>query len=551
MALPGGQGWLDLFRDVTSEVALNRALAEAANTDHLTRLLNRRGGELAIAREVARARRDRSPLAFAMFDVDRFKRINDTLGHGAGDRVIAAVTAAVSASVRGYDLPIRWGGEEVLVVLPGAELADARTVSERVRAAVAAIQLEGIPPVTISAGVALLSPQRAQRRGGHRPGRRAAVPGQGRRPRSRLRLGFRPRGPRYSCGSMAPPKSSASFARVAEMHGQGNRRSKDDWELYRRHRERLTRTIDGVGQAVGPGAPPGGRLCLLGAGNCNDVQLDALAQRFGTIHLVDIDGAALDRARARQQPEVRARLVLHPGVDLTGLLGQLDAWGGEEPDLATQQKAIDAGAAAATQGAARRRLRRGGVLLPDEPARLEPGGRGRGGWHAAGRASSGRRRDPSPTVGVEIRLVMLTIHLRTLAALVRPGGAALLASDITSSDLYPLDDLGAGRRSAGAGRPAGARPAGGLRRRQPGVDLARAAQGSRAEGQLRRPGGAGPLAVDRPVRPDLPGLPAAAAPQVARWRRRALPAGGRARGVRDPVRVPWSIVAYFRPAAGR
>jgi two-component system cell cycle response regulator len=157
VALPGGQGWLDLFRDVTSEVALNRALAEAANTDHLTRLLNRRGGELAIAREVARARRDRSPLAFAMFDVDRFKRINDTLGHGAGDRVIAAVTAAVSASVRGYDLPIRWGGEEVLVVLPGAELADARTVSERVRTAVAAIQLEGIPPVTISAGVALLS----------------------------------------------------------------------------------------------------------------------------------------------------------------------------------------------------------------------------------------------------------------------------------------------------------------------------------------------------------------------------------------------------------
>jgi two-component system cell cycle response regulator len=156
VALPGGQGWLDLFRDVSSEVALNRALAEAANTDHLTRLLNRRGGQLAIAREVARARRDRSPLAFAMFDVDRFKRINDTLGHAAGDQVIAAVTAAVSASVRGYDLPIRWGGEEVLVVLPGAELPDARTVCERVRAAVADIRLDGIPPITISAGVALL-----------------------------------------------------------------------------------------------------------------------------------------------------------------------------------------------------------------------------------------------------------------------------------------------------------------------------------------------------------------------------------------------------------
>jgi hypothetical protein len=240
-----------------------------------------------------------------------------------------------------------------------------------------------------------------------------------------------------------PPKPSASFARVAEMHGQGNRRSKDDWELYRRHRERLTRTIDGVGQVVAGGAEPGGRLCLLGAGNCNDVQLDVLAQRFQTIHLVDIDGAALDRARARQQPEVRPRLVLHPGVDLTGLLGQLDAWAGEEPDLAAQQKAIDAGTAAATQGlpagscdvavscCLMSQLGWSLEAAVEEVARRQ----GRKQWAPQPRPQGGE-----PTVGVEIRLVMLTIHLRTLAALVRPGGAALLASDITSSDLYPLEE---------------------------------------------------------------------------------------------------------------
>jgi hypothetical protein len=243
-----------------------------------------------------------------------------------------------------------------------------------------------------------------------------------------------------------PPKSSASFARVAEMHGQGNRRSKDDWELYRRHRERLTRTIDRVGQAVAGDAAPNGRLCLLGAGNCNDVQLDVLAQRFQTIHLVDIDGAALDRARARQLPEVRSRLELHPGVDLTGLLGQLDAWGGEEPDLATQQKAIDAGTAAATLGlpAGTCDVAVSCCLMSQLGWSLEAAVE-----EVARRQGRKQQRAPrpqggEPTVGVEIRLVMLTIHLRTLAALVRPGGAALLASDITSSDLYPLDDLGSG-----------------------------------------------------------------------------------------------------------
>ena len=239
----------------------------------------------------------------------------------------------------------------------------------------------------------------------------------------------------------APQKPSASFARVAEMHGQGNRRSKDDWELYRRHRERLTGTIDGVGQVVAGGAATGGRLCLLGAGNCNDVQLDVLAQRFQTIHLVDIDGAALDRARARQQPEVRARLVLHPGVDLTGLLGQLDAWGGEEPDLATQQKAIDTGTAAAIAGlpAGTCDVAISCCLMSQLGWSLEAA------VEEVARRQGRKQRAPQgsePAVGVEIRLVMLTIHLRTLAALVRPGGAALLASDITSSDLYPLDELG-------------------------------------------------------------------------------------------------------------
>jgi hypothetical protein len=238
---------------------------------------------------------------------------------------------------------------------------------------------------------------------------------------------------------MSSQKPSPSFARVAEMHGQGNRHSKDSWELYRRHRERLTATIDGVGEAVGA-QPASGRLCLLGAGNCNDVDLGRLAGRFAAIHLVDIDGAALDRARARQTPEVRARLMLHAGVDLTGLLGQLDGWRGEEPDLATQQRAIDAGTASLVQA-----LPAGCDVAVSCCLMSQLGWSLEAAVEQVARRQGRKQREPQghePTVGVEIRLVMLTIHLRTLAALVRPGGAALLASDITSSDLYPLDELG-------------------------------------------------------------------------------------------------------------
>jgi two-component system cell cycle response regulator len=156
--LPAGNGWLDIYRDVTSEVDLSRALADAANTDHMTRLLNRRGGEQAIAREVSRATRDRTPLAFALLDVDHFKKVNDVHGHAVGDRVLSEIAAVVAATVRAYDLAVRWGGEEILLALPGAEPADARAVVERVRVQVENHQVVNLPSVTLSAGVDQLQP---------------------------------------------------------------------------------------------------------------------------------------------------------------------------------------------------------------------------------------------------------------------------------------------------------------------------------------------------------------------------------------------------------
>ena len=216
--------------------------------------------------------------------------------------------------------------------------------------------------------------------------------------------------PRVS--SLGMPARPAALAAVRDKHAQGNRRAKDDWELYRRHREHLTAAIAGLAPAT-PGAP----LVLLGAGNCNDVDLAALAPRFAAVHLVDIDPAALDRARARLPPELRARTVAHGGVDLTGLLAALDRGGaiGEATAAAPGAIAAAVGVSAAV------------VVSCCLLSQL--------GWSLD--AATGAD-DPR---AMDLRIAALTVHLRTLAALTAAGGAALIAADIVSSAQYPLEDL--------------------------------------------------------------------------------------------------------------
>src|SRR5688572_5276182 len=90
-------------------------------------------------------------------------------------------------------------------------------------------------------------------------------------------------------------------------------------ESYREHRDQTTRL------ALESAKPDvAGTLCVLGAGNCLDLDLPRLAERFAKVHLVDVDRGALEGALSRQTPEVQARLVLHAPVDLSGLLDKLE-----------------------------------------------------------------------------------------------------------------------------------------------------------------------------------------------------------------------------------
>ena len=141
-----------------------RRIRLLAMTDELTGVGNRRRIDAAGELAVAQARATGTPLAVLTFDLDNFKRINDTQGHAAGDRVLIAVVRACERTLRAHDLLGRLGGEEFVVLAPDTAREGALQVGERLRAAVASLDLSAIAPdlhVTISLGLALLRPRDA------------------------------------------------------------------------------------------------------------------------------------------------------------------------------------------------------------------------------------------------------------------------------------------------------------------------------------------------------------------------------------------------------
>jgi diguanylate cyclase (GGDEF)-like protein len=151
--LPGGVGQIISVTDVTTELAFARGQERLARHDVVTGLLNRRGAEEALEREASRANRLRAPLSLALVDVDLFKQVNDSLGHAAGDEVLARVARIIQSNARAIDAIARWGGDEFLVLLPGTPLVGARSFAERVRASAEA-QDDAGAKATLSIGVA-------------------------------------------------------------------------------------------------------------------------------------------------------------------------------------------------------------------------------------------------------------------------------------------------------------------------------------------------------------------------------------------------------------
>jgi diguanylate cyclase len=108
-------------------------LSEEVSTDALTQVANRRGLAQAFDVESARSQRDGSPLAIGLIDIDNFKKLNDSLGHGAGDVALKTLATQVRAALRPVDHVARFGGEEFVVLLPGTAVADAQEALTRVQ----------------------------------------------------------------------------------------------------------------------------------------------------------------------------------------------------------------------------------------------------------------------------------------------------------------------------------------------------------------------------------------------------------------------------------
>jgi diguanylate cyclase (GGDEF)-like protein/PAS domain S-box-containing protein len=147
-----------ILRDISERIMFQNELERMASADSMTGVLNRRAFLAALEKEWSRAARYESGLSLLLFDLDRFKSVNDTYGHDVGDRVICRFSELTQSVLRDIDVFGRWGGEEFIAALPHSDLRGARCVAERIREAFSrqSFEGEGFGPfsVTVSVGVA-------------------------------------------------------------------------------------------------------------------------------------------------------------------------------------------------------------------------------------------------------------------------------------------------------------------------------------------------------------------------------------------------------------
>ncbi|HTV20162.1 MAG TPA: hypothetical protein VMG12_15870 [Polyangiaceae bacterium] len=196
---------------------------------------------------------------------------------------------------------------------------------------------------------------------------------------------------------------------------------------YANHRLHLTELLMARREAAAPTSSDGPRLCVLGAGNCGDLDLERLATRYRSIHLVDIDAEALERARQRQSAATRAALVSVAPLDLSGLLEPLERWKNMQmtPDEMLAHPGRSAANIADSIGGPFDVVVSACVLSQ---------------MHLSVRHGLGDSHPLFQAAGYTLNLT----HLHTLARLAAPGrGVALLVSDVATEQMAPLERAGA------------------------------------------------------------------------------------------------------------
>ncbi len=152
---------IDFLTAISAQIAvvienarLYEQTKELSITDDLTGLFNRRHMRVVLDKEWERSNRYSQPLSLLMIDLDLFKEYNDKFGHLKGDEALAILSQIIKMNIRGIDVPIRYGGEEFLIILPDTNAAGAMATAEKLRKAIAdAFTQNNIPTLTISIGV--------------------------------------------------------------------------------------------------------------------------------------------------------------------------------------------------------------------------------------------------------------------------------------------------------------------------------------------------------------------------------------------------------------
>lgn len=147
------QNFVATSTDITKRIELEKKLQKLATIDSLTGICNRYKLEDAINLQIERYKRYKEPFCYCMFDIDYFKKVNDTYGHDAGDGVLKALSRMVLSHIRKTDIFGRWGGDEFIIILENTNKEKAFAIAEKVRKRVETTVIENKYKITISIGI--------------------------------------------------------------------------------------------------------------------------------------------------------------------------------------------------------------------------------------------------------------------------------------------------------------------------------------------------------------------------------------------------------------
>lgn len=153
LIIKGRKYLIESFIDITERKRMEKELKRVSVTDNLTQVYNRTKYEEVIKREIERTKRSSSPLSVAMFDIDHFKKVNDTHGHAVGDYVLKTLSQIAKGNIRDIDYLIRWGGEEFLLIALDTDLRGTEVLAEKIRKAIENYSFDKVGHITVSFGV--------------------------------------------------------------------------------------------------------------------------------------------------------------------------------------------------------------------------------------------------------------------------------------------------------------------------------------------------------------------------------------------------------------